>query len=166
MSDKCFAISASSSSHIRRIAAASSGAISAPSALGIAASNLVSCRRVRSMKSSPSANVMRPGFLTRASTVDADINHSSGSTRGRWFLLHDHAKKSRFSQAHKCRLESRAGREAVTFTQCSCGEGVTPISGMKARFFLPAVEIAVAPVHPFGYAKETCLYELLSQPIA
>src|SRR5579863_3210997 len=70
-------MSASSSSHCRRIAAASSGAITSPGACG-RASNLSSWRRVRSMNARPSAKVMVAVFSENPRTVERVINTSPG----------------------------------------------------------------------------------------
>ncbi len=66
-------MSASNSSHCWRIAAASSGEMVSPGACG-RASNLSSWRRVRSMNSKPSANVMVAVVSEKPRTVERDIN--------------------------------------------------------------------------------------------
>jgi len=65
-------ISASTLSHMRRIAAASSGAIDSPGACGMA-SNRSSWRRVRSMNDKPSAKVIVPVGSEKPITQGAGI---------------------------------------------------------------------------------------------
>ena len=69
-------MSASSSSHCRRIVATSSGAITSPGACG-RASNLSSWRRVRSMNTRPWANVIVPVVSENVTTLDAGMNLSA-----------------------------------------------------------------------------------------
>ena len=81
------------------------------------------------------------------------------------FCIADHSRAGGIRQADKKLLESRRGRWTVTFMPSDCGDGITHSAGVFSRLFLLQVEILVAVVLTFGYAKETCLYGLLSSRI-
>jgi len=127
--------SASTLSHILRIAAASSGSNVLPSSCGRAVSKRSSWRRVLSMKASPSAMVIVFVGSENPSTFDADINTFCCGRLLSKFHFPDHAKTNRFSQAENQNCDSLRGQGCGIFAQY-----MLPIGHGKPWYFVPILD--------------------------
>ena len=147
--------SASTLSHILRIAAASSGSNVLPSSCGRAVSKRSSWRRVLSMKASPSAMVIVFVGSENPSTLDADINPSSNTCRANDRGSSDHAKSKSFSQAknQNCGSRRRWDRDISAPPLLRIGHG-------NAWYFVPILNTICRNASFANFPFEQCKGDL------